>query len=263
VALTAMAALHWRNARVGLVLAGIAGAVGALLIGLSVLPVAPITRLASAFGLTSVNFSHYNHANFSEVERAAHWVAGLRMFASHPLLGVGIGNYPIAYQAYHVGSFTRPLGHAHNYFINIAAEAGILGLAAFVFFVVAAFSYILRSAADDKVETTDTSEADELKTSLTTRHSSSDTQKLKTSQIQKLRNPGASLPTPTQTLAALSVGLFGLWISSTFHNLFDVLYVHELPTLIGVMMGCLMATRRLEAGATLASNRREPIAKSQ
>ncbi len=67
-------------------------------------------------------------ANFSSVERLAHWLAGLRMWADHPWLGVGIGNYPIFYGSYNVPRWQEALGHAHNYYINIAAEAGIAGL---------------------------------------------------------------------------------------------------------------------------------------
>lgn len=100
-----------------------------------IISIRPLTRMATSLGITRVNFSRHTHANFSEIERAAHWLAGLRMFATHPITGVGIGNYSVAYPAYHVGEFTAPLGHAHNYFINIAAEAGILGLLAYVAFV--------------------------------------------------------------------------------------------------------------------------------
>ena len=67
-------------------------------------------------------------ANFSSVERLAHWLAGMRMWADHPWLGVGIGNYPVFYSLYNVPRWQEALGHAHNYYINTAAEAGIVGL---------------------------------------------------------------------------------------------------------------------------------------
>jgi O-antigen ligase len=71
-------------------------------------------------------------ANFSTVERLAHWIAGLRMFAAHPILGVGAGNYDAAYAMYALPDWPDALGHAHNYYINAAAETGILGLVAFL-----------------------------------------------------------------------------------------------------------------------------------
>lgn len=72
--------------------------------------------------------------NFSVLERLAHWQAGLRMFEDHPWLGVGIGNYAVSYARYPQPHWYEPLGHAHNVFINFAAEIGTLGLAAFLLF---------------------------------------------------------------------------------------------------------------------------------
>ncbi len=73
-------------------------------------------------------------ANFSVLERLAHWQAGLRMFENHPWLGVGIGNFAVAYAAYALPHWYEPLGHAHNVFINFLAETGIAGAGAFVVF---------------------------------------------------------------------------------------------------------------------------------
>lgn len=73
-------------------------------------------------------------ANFSVMERLAHWDAGLRMFADHPWLGVGIGNYGANYAGYAQAHWYEPLGHAHNVFINFLAETGALGFGAFAVF---------------------------------------------------------------------------------------------------------------------------------
>lgn len=73
-------------------------------------------------------------ANFSVLERLAHWQAGLQMFQDHPWLGVGIGNYAVVYPAYTLPHWYEPLGHAHNVFVNFLAETGVLGLATFVIF---------------------------------------------------------------------------------------------------------------------------------
>ena len=61
------------------------------------------------------------------------------MFLTHPLTGVGIGNYPDAYPRYYLTIFVNSLGHAHNYYINIAAETGAIGLTAFLLFLMAIF----------------------------------------------------------------------------------------------------------------------------
>jgi O-antigen ligase len=67
------------------------------------------------------------------------------MFLAHPLLGVGAGNYDAAYARYAAPGWPDSLGHAHNYFINAAAETGALGGLAFIAIVVAAFWLVGRA----------------------------------------------------------------------------------------------------------------------
>jgi O-antigen ligase len=78
-------------------------------------------------------------ANYAVVERMAHWQTAWGMFNDRPWLGVGIGNYEPVYPAYSLQGWTEPLGHAHNYYLNIAAEAGLIGLAAYLVLWGAAF----------------------------------------------------------------------------------------------------------------------------
>jgi O-antigen ligase len=84
-------------------------------------------------------------ANFAIVERMAHWQAGARMFLDHPLLGVGAGNFNAAYGDYFVGPWPDSRGHAHNYYIHIAAEAGLLGLVAYLALLATLASQVLRA----------------------------------------------------------------------------------------------------------------------
>lgn len=67
-------------------------------------------------------------ANFAIVERMAHWQAAVEMIRAHPWLGVGFGNYAAAYPAYAPIRWPNPLGHAHNIYLNMAAETGLVGL---------------------------------------------------------------------------------------------------------------------------------------
>lgn len=80
-----------------------------------------------------------NDANYAVLERLAHWQAALAMAGDYPWLGVGFGNYEPAYPDYALVNWPFPLGHAHNYYLNILAEAGFLGLAAYGFFWAAVF----------------------------------------------------------------------------------------------------------------------------
>ncbi len=132
-ALFVIGAVGWRIERQALL---------ALLIGAPLFAVAWFSHLIPArieekllaqFRVNGVSLNaQLNDANYSTIERLAHWVAGLRMFRAHPLLGVGAGNYDAAYQTYKVPGWDESLTHAHNYYINAAAETGALGLLAFL-----------------------------------------------------------------------------------------------------------------------------------
>ena len=75
-------------------------------------------------------------ANFATVERMAHWQTGIAMFNAHPFTGVGIGNFNARFTEFAVNpQFTVSEGHAHNYYINAAAETGIIGLAIYVWLI--------------------------------------------------------------------------------------------------------------------------------
>ena len=66
------------------------------------------------------------------------------MFRDHPWLGIGPGNYSAAYGDYFLPGWLDPLGHAHNYYLNLAAETGALGLAAYLLTLSLAFRAALR-----------------------------------------------------------------------------------------------------------------------
>lgn len=87
--------------------------------------------------------------NWAVVERLAHWQAAWYMFEDDPWLGVGAGNYEVVYGRYAVPRWSDPLGHAHNYYLNVLAETGMLGLAAYLAFGVAAWASVLRAWRND------------------------------------------------------------------------------------------------------------------
>lgn len=66
--------------------------------------------------------------NYAVVERVAHWQAATQMAEEHPWIGVGFGNYEVAYPSYRLIDWPMALGHAHNYYLNLLAETGIVGL---------------------------------------------------------------------------------------------------------------------------------------
>lgn len=149
----------------------------------------------------SVN-GQLSDANFSTMERLAHWLAGLRMFQAHPLLGVGAGNYDNAYPLYgDLTTWPQGLGQAHNYYINVAAETGSIGLLAFLALVVVMLLLGWRAT-----------------------------------------HPSAgkvAAPLGGRALA-LALGLFAVLVALTAHNLTDDLFVHGMELQVALCMSCLL-----------------------
>jgi putative inorganic carbon (HCO3(-)) transporter len=83
-------------------------------------------------GFQDVRGMPISDENFAIVERLAHWQAAIYMADAHPFVGVGLGNYEVAYPAYRVPSWPNPLGHAHNDYLNLLAETGIVGLVGYL-----------------------------------------------------------------------------------------------------------------------------------
>lgn len=113
------------------------------------LPTSLVARLAdlrSYWVTVDLNRVEVTDANFSVVERLAHWQAAIGMWADHPWLGVGLGNYAVVYPAYRVSRWQDPLGHAHNVYLNFGAETGLIGLAAYLLFWGAAIWHALQAA---------------------------------------------------------------------------------------------------------------------
>jgi O-antigen ligase len=105
---------------------------------LNLIPSSVIDRLASStsdfFAFQDMRGIDITSENYAVAERLAHWQAALNMAQANPL-GVGLGNYEVVYDQYRLLAWKFPLGHAHNYYLNILAEAGIIGLAAYIFFI--------------------------------------------------------------------------------------------------------------------------------
>ncbi len=139
----------------------IPGAVlAALAVALAVsglLPPAILDRIAQTieyFGVFDVRNVQVSAENWAVVERMAHWQAGWYMFLDHPWLGVGAGNYAEAYGSYFVGPWPEALGHAHNYYLNMLAELGVVGGVLLLTILVLAFrrlgGQLLRSESEQR-----------------------------------------------------------------------------------------------------------------
>lgn len=62
--------------------------------------------------------------------RTSYYTSSLRMFADAPLLGSGVGTWPVQRAAYtHPGEVDWYISHAHNVYLQTLAELGLVGIA--------------------------------------------------------------------------------------------------------------------------------------
>ena len=77
-------------------------------------------------------------------DREQVWTAAVKMALDHPIFGVGVDNFQNFYPIY--SGRDDELNHAHNLFLNMVAERGILGLVTFLAFVGILLVQILRAS---------------------------------------------------------------------------------------------------------------------
>lgn len=72
-------------------------------------------------------------ANFAVQERLAHWYGAIHMAIRHPFLGVGAGNFDAAFRDATMNwRFRIGRGHAHNTYLQMLAQSGVIGLTAYL-----------------------------------------------------------------------------------------------------------------------------------
>lgn len=133
----AAAYLHWTG-RVRGSRAGAAGLVAAALIG----------------GALFVATGRVRPTARSDSGRAAVWESAWRMFAAHPVLGVGPDAFSQELGRFKTEGFVRAYGeagvqaHAHNDFLQALSAAGLPGLAAYLWLLAAAWRRLRQALRD-------------------------------------------------------------------------------------------------------------------
>jgi len=180
-------------------------------------------------------------ANFAVLERVAHWRAAWGMFSDHPWLGVGIGNYAVAYPAYALPRWSDPLGHAHNIYLHFLAETGLLGLVTYLLFWIMAMAQAWKAKCRRYDYTKDSA-------SLAHCPKESDINYTKfTPAPESMTTRSASLHSETQTkkgvrdgyAKAIAIGVLGVIAHLTVHSLVDNLYVQGIYLHIAILLGVL------------------------
>ena len=106
-------------------------------------------------------FSTFNGFDSSEGVRVGIWVSTIAMISDHPFAGIGWGAYKFVYPQYnyYVADPNITIYHAHNIYLNCAAEIGIVGALAFFWYffgtMIMSFTKSGRNAEDWLVEQMD------------------------------------------------------------------------------------------------------------
>ena len=93
-------------------------------------------RLATNLEATSDEFSRNAPVAREGANRNEIWRATFRMFAAHPILGVGLGGYWIGITAYHDASGVLTPQEAHNDYLELLSSGGVIGFAIGIWFAV-------------------------------------------------------------------------------------------------------------------------------
>lgn len=94
----------------------------------------PIGLFLAQDAFTERLMSIFNPTDTSSTLRIALWESTLAMIADNPVLGIGWGAYWLVYPQYDffIQDAATTIFHAHNMYLNIAAEIGIPGLTVFL-----------------------------------------------------------------------------------------------------------------------------------
>ena len=94
----------------------------------------PVALYLAHDGFTERLMSIFNPTDTSSTLRIALWESTVAMIVDKPLLGIGWGAYWLVYPQYDffIQDATTTIFHAHNMYLNIAAEIGVPGLLVFL-----------------------------------------------------------------------------------------------------------------------------------
>ncbi len=107
-------------------------------------------RLATNFEAAGTEFNQDATAMREGASRTEIWRASLKMFAAHPILGIGFGGYWIGITAYHDASGLMTPQEAHNDYLEILSSGGIIGFAIAVWFACVVIRATRKNLSTDK-----------------------------------------------------------------------------------------------------------------
>ncbi len=102
-----------------------------ILIGIAAVAMLAITLLITPIGTRFL--SSFSSDDGSNSERLRLWQEAADHIISQPILGVGLGNYPLAVKP--SADYREPI-YAHSLYLDIGVEIGLVGLSAFVSLII-------------------------------------------------------------------------------------------------------------------------------
>lgn len=105
-----------------------------LLLGLFIILTQPFypALIKERLGNFFLDFDLTALSDNSNVERKIFWMAGWKMFISKPWLGLGIGTFMFNFKRYVVETYQNGPHYAHNCYLQMLSEIGVIGLISFL-----------------------------------------------------------------------------------------------------------------------------------
>ena len=91
----------------------------------------------------------------SMLVRWQYWCASVKMYADHPLTGVGPGNFTYLYPRYKHPSALETVTDPHNFLLSILTQYGPLGLAGFLFMILVPLWMVCSRTASSQTPSTE------------------------------------------------------------------------------------------------------------
>lgn len=104
------------------------------------LAILAIHSVISGTNLLSFFYTRLDPYGSSKIERIYIWKASIKMFLDHPIVGIGIGTFPLVYPSYKLPQAHEiSMSFAHDLPLNVLVETGILGFLSFFAFIVSLY----------------------------------------------------------------------------------------------------------------------------
>jgi len=81
-------------------------------------------------------------SNRSNLGRIALWKGAILIFKDYPINGIGLGNFREVYMSSYKQPHTVANSHAHNTFLHLLAEAGIIGFCGLIYLLYSILKYL-------------------------------------------------------------------------------------------------------------------------